>query len=265
LCCRNLVALNETIAKTMKNLPAANMDEYIAGFPKDIQKVLEQVRVVIQKAAPKAAETIKYTIPTFTLNGNLVSFAAYKNHIGLYPAPREVQALKKELSSYAGNKSTLQLSLDKPIPVALITKIVKYLVKRSAEKAKTKNLISKKAKPSGIGDYIKTAPKEARGKLREMHACIRAAAPGAIESLKWGMPAFSFTRILVTFAAFKHHIGFYPTPSAVTAFEKQLSKYKTAKGSIQFPLDKPLPLSLIRKITQFRVRESADTDAKWKP
>jgi uncharacterized protein YdhG (YjbR/CyaY superfamily) len=69
---------------------------------------------------------------------------------------------------------------------------------------------------------------------------------------------------LVTFAAFKHHIGFYPTPSAVKAFAGDLSKFKTAKGSIQFPLEEPLPLPLIRKITVFRVRESVETDRKWK-
>jgi uncharacterized protein YdhG (YjbR/CyaY superfamily) len=125
-------------------------------------------------------------------------------------------------------------------------------------------MASKKARPNNIDEYIDAAPKEAQEKLREMRACIRAAAPGAEESLKWGKPAFSYGRILVMFAAFKHHIGFYPTPSAVRAFAKDLSKYKTASSSIQFPLDKPLPLSLIRKITAFRVRESAEEDAKWK-
>ena len=122
----------------------------------------------------------------------------------------------------------------------------------------------KKARPKSIAEYIHAAPKEARKKLREMRACIRKSARGARESLKWGMPAFSYRRILVTFAAFKHHIGFYPTPSAVSAFAKELSKFATAKGSIQFPLDKPLPLPLIRKITAFRVRESIEQDKKWR-
>ena len=125
-------------------------------------------------------------------------------------------------------------------------------------------MTSKKAPPKTITEYINAAPKEAQKKLREMRACIREAAPGAKESLKWGMPAFSYQRILVTFAAFKHHIGFYPTPSAVRAFANDLSKFATAKGSIQFPLEKPLPLPLIRKITAFRVRESIEEDRKWK-
>src|SRR6202158_6542604 len=111
---------------------------------------------------------------------------------------------------------------------------------------------SKKARPKSITEYIKAAPKEAQKKLREMRGCIRTSAPGAKESLKWGMPAFSFRRILVTFAAFKHHIGFYPTPSAVRAFANDLSKFATARGSIQFSLAKPLPLPLLRKITALR-------------
>ena len=125
-------------------------------------------------------------------------------------------------------------------------------------------MTAKKARPKTIREYISAAPKQAQKKLREMQACIRAAAPGAEESLKWGMPAFSYKRILVTFAGFKHHIGFYPTPSAVNAFAKELSNYATAKGSIQFPLEKPLPSPLIRKITAYCVRESVEQDKKWK-
>jgi uncharacterized protein YdhG (YjbR/CyaY superfamily) len=125
-------------------------------------------------------------------------------------------------------------------------------------------MTSKKARPKSITEYINAAPKEAQKKLREMRACIRAAAPGAKEGLKWGMPAFSYRRILVTFAAFEHHIGFYPTPSAVRAFANDLSKFATASTSIRFPLEKPLPLSLIRKITAFRVRESIGEDKKWR-
>jgi uncharacterized protein YdhG (YjbR/CyaY superfamily) len=125
-------------------------------------------------------------------------------------------------------------------------------------------MTSRKARPASITEYINAAPKEAQKKLREMRACIRAAAPGAKESLKWGMPAFSYRRILVTFAACKHHIGFYPTPSAVKEFANDLSKFVTADASIRFPLEKPLPLPLISKITAFRVRESVEEDKKWR-
>ena len=123
---------------------------------------------------------------------------------------------------------------------------------------------SGRTRPTTITEYINAAPKDARKPLRDMRACIRKAAPGATESLKWGMPPFSYHRILVTFAAHRHHIGFYPTPSAVKAFSKELAKYPTARGSIQFPLGKPLPLPLIRRITAFRVRESTQQDGKWR-
>ena len=125
-------------------------------------------------------------------------------------------------------------------------------------------MLTKKIKPATIDEYIKAAPGDVQEKLQQMHACILAAAPGVSEGLKWSMPAYSYNRILVTFAVFKNHIGFYPTPFAVKAFAKSLTKYKTAEGSIQFPLDKPLPLDLITRITKFRVQESLMGDAKWK-
>lgn len=125
-------------------------------------------------------------------------------------------------------------------------------------------MISKKARPKNITEYIKQAPKESQKKLREMRACIRKAVPGAKENIKWGMPAFSYQRILVMFAGYKHHIGLYPTPRGVKAFEKDLAKFHVGRGSIQFPLNKPLPLALIRKITTFRVQESIKKDRKWK-
>lgn len=125
-------------------------------------------------------------------------------------------------------------------------------------------MTSQKAKPKTISEYIAAAPKEARAMLREMRTCIRKAAPGAKESLKWSMPAFSDRRILVMFAAFKHHIGFYPSPSAVKAFARDLAGFKTGRGSIQFPLEKPLPRALIRRITAYQVRESSQRDRKWR-
>ncbi len=116
---------------------------------------------------------------------------------------------------------------------------------------------------STVAEYIASASKEARGPLREMRALVAAAAPGATQSLKWGMPAFSYERILVTFAAFKKHIGFFPTPSAVRAFRKDLAGFKTSSATIQLPLDRPLPRALITRITKFRVREARARDAKW--
>lgn len=116
----------------MKAKPRAprDIDEYIAGCPSDVREILEQIRMTIRKAAPEAEETIKYLMPTFTLNGNLIHFAAHKNHIGLYPAPRGAAELKDELSAYEGEKSTVRFPLDKPIPFDLIARIVKFRVKK---------------------------------------------------------------------------------------------------------------------------------------
>lgn len=110
------------------------IDEYIKSFPKNVQKILEQVRQAIKKSAPEAQETINYQIPTFKLNGNLVHFAAFKNHIGFYPAPSGLKAFKKELSDYKSSKGSVQFPLDKPIPLSLIKKIVKFRVKESSLK-----------------------------------------------------------------------------------------------------------------------------------
>ena len=118
-------------------------------------------------------------------------------------------------------------------------------------------------KPTTISEYIKAAPKEAQKKLREIRACLKKAAPGAKEGIKWSTAAFSYKRILFTFAAFKHHIGFYPTPKAMKQFAKDLAKYKTSTGSIQFPYDKPLPLTLIKKIGAYRAKLAREEDAKW--
>ena len=115
-----------------------NIDEYIAGFPPDVQEILEKVRMTIRKAAPDAEETIKYRMPTFTLKGNLVYFAAFKNHVGFYPIPTGIEKFEKELSVYKQGKGSVQFPLDKPIPFDLITKIVKFRVKENLESAKAK-------------------------------------------------------------------------------------------------------------------------------
>ncbi|MEO6550001.1 MAG: DUF1801 domain-containing protein [Ferruginibacter sp.] len=122
------------MAKTTKSTVAASIDEYIASFPEPTRKILETVRATIKKAAPEAGEAIKYDIPTFTLHGNLISFGAWKNHFGLYPAPREVAAFKKELAAYDGAKGTVKFPSDKPVPLALIEKIVKFRVQENTQK-----------------------------------------------------------------------------------------------------------------------------------
>jgi uncharacterized protein YdhG (YjbR/CyaY superfamily) len=123
----------------MRTNPTApkDIDEYIAGFPSDVQEVLEKVRTTIRKAAPHAEETISYKMPTFTLKGKyLIYFAAYKKHIGLYPVTRGNAEFNRELSVYKAGKGTVRFPLDKPIPFGLISKIVKFRAKENLERAK---------------------------------------------------------------------------------------------------------------------------------
>ena len=123
---------------------ANNIDAYIESFPENVQKLLKQMRATIAKAAPGAEEVIRYAIPTFILNGNLVHFAGFKNHIGFYPAPSGIEAFKKEIAPYEAGKGTLQFPFDKPLPLGLVTKIVKYRVAQNLEKSKSKKEVSVK-------------------------------------------------------------------------------------------------------------------------
>lgn len=127
------------MASSMMSPPAANIDAYIAAFPGPVQKVLKEIRATVRAAAPAAEEAIKYAMPTFLLNGKqLVLFAAFKKHIGFFPAPTGEPAFEKALAGYKTGKGSVQFPLDQAIPLALITRIVKYRVKKNAEAVKEK-------------------------------------------------------------------------------------------------------------------------------
>ena len=110
------------------------VDEYIATFPRNVQDILEELRQTIHNSAPDAKEAISYQIPTFKLNGNLVHFAAFKNHIGFYPTSSGISRFKKELSRYEVSRGTVRFPINEPIPSDLIRKIVKYRVKENLDK-----------------------------------------------------------------------------------------------------------------------------------
>lgn len=122
----------------MNKTPPQNIDAYIIGFPEAVQEILEKIRVMIHEMAPEAEETISYGIPSFTLNGYLVHFAAYKKHISIYPAPRGIEQFKDELAGYAGGKGTVQFPLDQPIPYDLIRRIVAFRIQENQAKGQTK-------------------------------------------------------------------------------------------------------------------------------
>jgi uncharacterized protein YdhG (YjbR/CyaY superfamily) len=114
------------------------MDDYIAGFPEDVQAKLQQVRATIRQAAPAAQETIGYRMPTFTLHGNLVHFAAHTSHIGFYPTPTGIEQFKAELSGYESAKGSVQFPFDQPLPLDLIARIVAFRVAENIERAGAK-------------------------------------------------------------------------------------------------------------------------------
>ncbi|MBI3174387.1 MAG: DUF1801 domain-containing protein [Chloroflexi bacterium] len=115
-----------------------SVDEYIAAFPADVQERLRQMRAVIREAAPEAQEKISYQMPTFFLHGNLVHFAAFKTHIGFYPAPRGIEAFKDELAAYEGAKGSVRFPLDQPLPLDLVRRIVQFRVADQLQNAKAK-------------------------------------------------------------------------------------------------------------------------------
>lgn len=119
------------------------IDDYIAVQPEPVQQKLQQLRAVIKKAAPNAEERISYGMPTFSLAGNIVHFAAYKSHIGFYPTPSGIETFFRELSAYKTSKGAVQLPLDKPLPLQLISKIVKFRVKENVRHLKAKARLRK--------------------------------------------------------------------------------------------------------------------------
>lgn len=120
-------------------MPANPIDQFISNYPPEVQTILQKIRALIQKSAPRAEEAMSYGIPTFKLNGkNLVHFSAFKEHIGFYPTPMGIEKFKKELSAYEGAKGSVKFPLNKPIPYALIMKIVQFRVKEVSAQVKAK-------------------------------------------------------------------------------------------------------------------------------
>lgn len=122
-----------------KKASFTSIDEYITTFPEDVQKILQEIRATIQAAAPDAVEKISYQMPTFFLQGNLVHFAAFKNHIGFYPAPQGIETFKDALSAYEGAKGSVRFPIGKPMPLDLIRSIVQYRVAENLKKAEEKS------------------------------------------------------------------------------------------------------------------------------
>ncbi|WP_165939983.1 DUF1801 domain-containing protein [Dyadobacter psychrotolerans] len=181
----------------MKKNPEVN--NYISGFPKETQDKLEELRAVISKAAPDAEEVINYAMPTFTLQGNLVHFAGYKNHIGFYPAPSGIKIFKEELSIYKNAKGSVQFPLDQPIPVDLVSRIVKFRVDENIEIAQSKVKKKIPAKSSKLSDedqvsaHIQKLDPKIAETVEYIRKVILSADKEIAEQIKWNSPSFYYT------------------------------------------------------------------------
>lgn len=180
-----------------------DIDDYISIHPKEVQKMLQTIRRAIAKTAPKAEEAISYQIPTYKLNGNLVHFAAFKNHLGFYPGADGVAAFKKELSKYETSKGTIQFPFDQPLPIKLISEIVKYRVMVNEDKAKAKR---KPARPKKLSDaeqvekYLKGSDPKWKEAITLIRKTIKSADTRIAERIKWNAPSYHISeQDMVTF------------------------------------------------------------------
>jgi uncharacterized protein YdhG (YjbR/CyaY superfamily) len=146
----------------MLKISANNIDEFIAAYPPAMQEKLRKMRNTIKKAAPAATEAIKYGIPTFVLNGNLVHFAAYEHHIGFYPAPSGIVEFRKELAPYESAKGSVRFPLDKPLPLALIAQIVKFRVAENMSKKSKLKEVKKTGSPARAAKAQAVAKKRSK-------------------------------------------------------------------------------------------------------
>jgi uncharacterized protein YdhG (YjbR/CyaY superfamily) len=183
----------------METVSVTTIDAYIAGFPEATQVLLEQVRQTVRQAAPNAEEAISYGMPTLKQNGNLVHFAAFKNHIGFYPAPQGLEAFKQDLSQYKGAKGSVQFPLDEPLPLALIAKITRFRLAQNLAKAEGKSKKKTPAKPGKGSDQEQvTAHMQqldpALAKVVEtIRQLILSTDTEIGERIKWNNPSFYYT------------------------------------------------------------------------
>jgi uncharacterized protein YdhG (YjbR/CyaY superfamily) len=197
-----------------KTAAPENVDAYIKQFPKDVQAALQQLRKTIQAAAPKAEEVISYKMPGYKLNGMLVYFAGYKNHIGFYAAPTGHDKFKKELAVYKSGKGSVQFPLDKPLPLKLITQIVKFRVAQNEEKLADKKwakVVAPKAKSVKISDkdqvrdWINKLDAAAKKEIEVVQKIIKASSSKLSERIKWNAPSYYYKEDILTFGPYKTH------------------------------------------------------------
>lgn len=189
----------------MKSKPAATVDEYIAAFPKEVQQLLLQMRKTIKAAAPKAEELISYGMPGYKYHGMLVYFSGFAKHIGFYAVPSGHAAFKKELSGYKQGKGSVQFPLDKPLPLALVKKIVQFRVKENETKAKPLTPLKQPAKTKKPTDttivdaYMQKLTHPLKAEAEIVRTIIKKAGKQLSERIKWNAPSYYKDEDILTF------------------------------------------------------------------
>lgn len=192
----------------------STVDEYIASFPPKEKKALTTLRKAIRAAAPEAQEVISYNMPAYKHHGMLVYFAAHTGHAGLYPMPSAIIAFKKELAAYTTAKSTVQFPYDKPIPLALISKMVQFRVKENEEKLaakKTKAPVAKVATVKKADDdeqvkaWLSKQAAAVRTEINAVRKIIRDASPKPKERIKWNAPSYYCGEDFLTFGPYRNN------------------------------------------------------------
>lgn len=229
---------------------AKDVDAYIARFPPDVQARLARVRAAIRRAAPEATEAIKYGIPTFVLHGNLVHFAAFTHHVGLYPGPAAITHFADALSPYTSSKGAVQFPFNSSLPLALITRIVRF---RAASRAGGKPV----PMPSPVRAYLSALPLPQRRALERLRTTILSVAPDMNERLSSGAPfVWHRGRRAVGFGAARHHLSFFIMHGQVLHTHRaDLAGYDTSRTVVRFTPERPLPAGLVRTLVRARLAE----------
>jgi len=195
-----------------KNNVAQNVDAYIKQFPATVQTSLQQLRKTIKAAAPKAEEVISYAMPAYKYNGMLVYFAGYKNHIGFYGTPSGHEAFEKELSVYKSGKGSVQFPVDEPLPLSLITKIVKFRVKKNEEKAAAKkpvtpvakkNKAAKSSDEEQVNAWLTKLEPVVKKEVEAVRKIIKDSSTKLSERIKWNAPSYYYKEDILTFGPYK--------------------------------------------------------------
>ena len=247
----------------------SSVDAYLASQPEPVRRVLEVVRRTIQSAAPEAEESFSYGMPAFRVGGRpLVAFGAAAGHCALYPMnPATIEIHRRLLGKFDTSKGTIRFSVSEPLPASVVRTLVKArLQDMAAAPAPERRLsVPRRSTVSSPGpvpvparSYFARLPAGARGHMQKLRAAIRAAAPGAAESFGYGMPAFTLDgKGLVWYAAWKKHSSLYPISQATARrLAADLVGFATSgKGTVQFPIDEPVPVTLVRRLVAARIAE----------